>query len=577
MGHSFSEDEPTTQKADSPEVKAADQKRAALEVGAADQVATASETETTGQQTTVSGSETADKQANASEAESATQKTGSAEAEATTQKTAPSEAKTAEQHGGNSDLHESQDEVQRPRKKRAQKAALCVGTALLLFGSGMYVGMKNALNLELGFPVVSQSEVATGQPMGEQTTELARRLVEATQLIDSQALDEHDLETATKGSISGLLASLNDDYAHYYTPEDYRQMLEENQGEFGGIGVVLSERNGQAYIVSVYDDTPAAKAGLKAGDVIVEVNGVRKEAWSTEDLARAIRAQAGTNVELSWISVADDGTKSEEKRATLQTAEIHYPVVSSRMDGNIGIITVTKFNNNSQADVAAAVESLTNQGAQGLILDLRGNPGGPLAQAVAVSSEFISGGTVVEVKTRTSGSQRENATGKPITNLPLVVLVDRDSASTAEIVTSAIQDHQRGLIVGELTFGKGSVQIINDLSFGGGIKFTIAHYVTPDGHEVNNQGILPDLIVPMDRTRKNNAAEDTQLSAAKNLIGKVIASGGDLNVDGLSNSPGAQPELTKEAREQRTKDYQEIAKQAQEAERSVYEKLLKAH
>lgn len=458
----------------------------------------------------------------------------------------------------------------RPRKK-PWRIALALVCAVALFGGGVFVGMKNALSIQLGFPIVTDG--ARPSFAGSETTEVARRLVEVSNLVEREALSPSDLEHATSGAINGFLQSTNDRYARYYDPDAYRRMMEDNKGQFGGIGTVLSDKDGEAYVVKVYPDTPAERAGLKPGDVIKAVNGERKK-WSLSDLVNAVRAVPGTKVELTWVSVDDKGVQSEEKTATLVTEVIKYPVVSHRVVDGIGIIAISKFNNNSSNAVKAALDDLVAQGVKGLVLDMRGNPGGPLGQAIAVSSEFVKSGTIVEVQSRTAGSQKHVADGAVLTDLPLVVLVDQDSASTTEIVTSAIQDHERGLVVGELTYGKGTVQNIHGLSFGGGVKFTIAHYLTPDGNPVDGVGILPDLIVPMNRTLRNVEGQDTQLTAALDAINKIVANNGNLKIEGLSNDPGPQIELAKEARATRDAELKDIAQRAQEAERSVIEKAL---
>lgn len=462
---------------------------------------------------------------------------------------------------------------QNPKQKRSFKkgrtiviALICAG---LIFAGGIMVGMNNALQIQLGFPVV----MGEGGPtiVGSESTEIARRVVEVSNMLDREGLSPSDLEKATDGALNGLLASTDDVYAHYYPPKDYKYMMEDHKGQFGGIGVVLSEKDGQAYVVKVYENTPAERAGMQPGDIILAVNGERKDPWSVQDVVNAVRTEPGTEVTITWASVDDQGARSEEKEATLVTEEIQYPVVSHQMMGDLGVITISKFNSLSAQEVKFAIQEVTNQGAKGIVLDLRGNPGGPLAQAVAVSSEFIKSGTIVETKSKATGTQKETANGDVVTDLPLVVLVDQDSASTAEIVTAAIQDHERGLIVGDLTYGKGSVQIIHDLSFGGGVKFTIAHYFTPDGHEVDQLGVLPDLIVPMDRKLKNVEGQDVQMTAALDALEKIIANEGNLAIEGLSNEPGAQPELTKEAREVRAAEMKQLAQSLQEAEKAILE------
>lgn len=448
---------------------------------------------------------------------------------------------------------------------------LFVLALIFAFVLGLNVGKQNSdVLLQLGFPVASENNSNENKDKTAHATELSNRVVEASQLLDKEALTPSSLESATAGAISGMLASTNDKYAQYYDARHFKMFQEENAGEFGGIGVVLADKDGKAYVAKVYENTPAANAGLTVGDYIVAINGERREPWSVEDVAQTIRGEAGKTFQLSWVSIDADGKVSEEKTANLTTEQIEYPVVHSKMlDDNIGLIQIDKFNSLSESEVAKAIRELTKEGAQGFVLDLRGNPGGLLDQAVAVSSHFIKRGGVVEVESKNGDRERRSVSGQQLTDKALVVLIDGDSASTTEIVSSAIQDHERGLLVGDLSFGKGTVQVIEQFSFGGGMKFTIAHYLTANGNQVDQLGVLPDLLVPMDKSLRNVEGKDIQLQKAQELALKVIHNGGKLSVEGLSNAPGSQLELTKAARNERDKESEALERKLREAQIAI--------
>ncbi|MDO5044694.1 MAG: S41 family peptidase [Coriobacteriia bacterium] len=441
---------------------------------------------------------------------------------------------------------------------------------LAAFSVGMFVGKQNSNTFfNLGFPVAVQ-QAGEHENLGSQSDALNERLNEVVSLLDKEALEKSNFEDATEGVISGLLLSTNDSYARYYTQEEYNAMQDENAGQFGGIGIVMSDKDGKAYVVKVYPDTPAERAGLKAGDYILAINGERRNPWTVEEVAQALHSEVGTSFEITWVSVEESSQISQEKTATLVTEKIEYPVVASRMlDEGLGLIQIDKFNSLTAQEVQEALDDLNNKGAQGFIVDLRGNPGGPLDAAVKTTSLFIESGAVVDVRSGRGENDIRNVDGKVATNLPLVVLVDSDSASSAEIFTGAIQDHKRGLIVGDLTFGKGTVQIIEPLSFGGGIKFTIAHYFSPEGNPVDKLGILPDVIVEMNKNFKNVEGEDTQLAAGVKALQAIIDKHGSLDIADLSNSPGAQEELTQEARKKREAELDALALRLKEAQYNI--------
>ncbi len=346
--------------------------------------------------------------------------------------------------------------------------------------------------------------------------------------ISKEALVPPSESALTSGTINGILKSLNDPYAAYFDPTHFKAFSEQTQGSFGGIGVTLGDnKQGAAYVVSVITGTPADKAGIKKGDVFYSIDGSTSPKWSSDEVVKRVRGTVGTKVTLGMKRPGSDKVLS----FTLTREEISVPNVMSEVKaGDIGYIRLYMFNAKSGDDIRAAIKKLDAKGAKAYILDLRDDPGGLLQAAVDVTSLFVkdgaqpSGGVVVRVDERGKPEQKYFVTGSTATDKPLVVLVNANSASASEITAGALQDYKRATIVGVKSFGKGSVQTIEQLSNGGAIKFTTAHYLTPLSRVINHKGVVPDVILPMDEAKQAAASTDTQLQKAieilQNQVGK---------------------------------------------------------
>jgi carboxyl-terminal processing protease len=360
------------------------------------------------------------------------------------------------------------------------------------------------------------SESPAAVSLGISKNDLSSKVAEVDQMLKDKALSPPSETSATAGAIQGLLASNGDKYASYFNVKQFTAFGEQTMGSFGGIGVVLGEnKQGQANVVEVYKDTPAAKAGVKAGDVFHSIDGTTQAKWTTEEVVRFVRGPEGTQVRLTMTRPAKDPSKpGTELTFTIVRAVIDLPNTKTQMFGNVGYVRLGQFNANSAKDITKAVTELTGKGAKALILDLRDNPGGLLDQAVDVSSLFIKDGVIVRVDERNKPEQISYANGNKITDLPLVVLIDAQAASASEIAGGALQDYGRATLVGEKSYGKGSVQTIVKLSDGSGLKFTIAHYLTPKKRAINGIGLTPDVVVTMDPMKQMDQKTDTQLIKA---------------------------------------------------------------
>lgn len=362
-------------------------------------------------------------------------------------------------------------------------------------------------------------------PSAETTSTLGDRVSEVLSNMNSEALVVPTEASATAGAVQGLLSSMGDKYATYFDATHYKAFNEDSMGSFGGIGVVLGEKGRTTYITEVYKGTPAARAGLKPGDVFRAINGQRRDNWQTTDVVKLVRGDIGTTVTVTMLRPTKVGstTVGEEKTYTITRDTITYPNLKSEMIGDVGYMRLGQFNANAEADIRKAIAHLTSKGAKALVLDLRSNPGGLLDEAVDVSSLFIAEGTIVRVDRRNKPEEILTATGRKVTDLPLVVLIDGDSASASEITGGALQDHKRATLVGQKSYGKGSVQTVSQLSWGGGIKFTIAHYLTPLKRVIDGKGLTPDVVVKMDRMKQIDRATDTQLKKALEIANREAA------------------------------------------------------
>ncbi len=299
------------------------------------------------------------------------------------------------------------------------------------------------------------------------------------------------------GAIKGMLATL-DPHTVFMPPEEYRDMKEDTSGRFGGVGIELDTHDDRLRVSGVLDGTPAAKAGIQVGDVIKGIDGEAVQPGDSRGAVRKIKGEKGTTVVLSVLREGWDAPKD----FPLVRADITVRSVTSRRLGNgIGYVKIASFQERTSDDLQKGLSNLEKENKAplaGLILDLRGNPGGLLDQAVRVADEFVTEGVIVSTAGRDPNRREEEFAHRRGTfdRFPVVVLVNGGSASASEIVAGALQDHGRAVVLGTQTFGKGSVQTVIELDDGSGLKLTIAKYYTPSGRSIQGLGITPDVLVP---------------------------------------------------------------------------------
>lgn len=340
---------------------------------------------------------------------------------------------------------------------------------------------------------------------------------QAWSLIDDLYLRNKAISPTEKlhGAIAGLVRSLGDDYSEYFNPEDNKKFQEDIQGNFGGIGAEIGLREGRLVIVSPLKGTPAMAAGLRAGDFIVKINETPTDGISVEAAVKKIRGKENTQV---ILSVFRDGF-TEPKEFKITRAIIQVPTLDLEMRGNVAHIRLYNFNGNANSLFYNAVLEAANKNAQGIVLDLRSNPGGFLNVAIDLTGWFVKKGTVILTEEGVDGVvQTFRANGnESLVDIPLVVLLNKGSASASEILAGALRDIRGVKIVGETSFGKGTVQTVENLKDGSSLKLTIAHWVLPKGQLIEGLGIEPD--VPVELTEEDIKKErDPQLQKALEVL-----------------------------------------------------------
>jgi len=341
---------------------------------------------------------------------------------------------------------------------------------------------------------------------------------EVLEKINKEYVDEVDQSKSMDAAINGLLQSL-DPYSAYMTPESFEGMQTETSGEFGGLGIEVGMEAGVIKVISPIDNTPASKAGLKAGDYIVKINNVQVQGKSLMEAVDLMRGPVGSSIE---ITVRRRGVKKALIfNITREIIEVQS-VKSELIDNNIGYIRLTSFNENSSEQIKEKVNNLKkNKDLKGYILDLRNNPGGLLSQAIKISDFFLENGEIVSTKSRKVSENRKWFAKKgDITNgKTLIILINYGSASASEIVAGALKDHKRAIILGENSYGKGSVQSIIPLRNRGAIRLTIAKYYLPSGKSISEVGVTPDIeVVEASEDFKFNSETDNQLNFALKLL-----------------------------------------------------------
>ncbi|MCA0304594.1 MAG: S41 family peptidase [Proteobacteria bacterium] len=302
-------------------------------------------------------------------------------------------------------------------------------------------------------------------------------------------------KTLIENAINGMLSAL-DPHSSYMNAKTYKDMQVQTKGEFGGLGIEVTMDNGVVKVVSPIDDTPAAKAGLQAGDLIFALDGEPVQGLTLQEAVEKMRGKVGTPIKISVRRAGKDPFDVSLTREIIKVKSVRYRLEA----GDIGYVRVTSFTEQTTPGVLDAIEKLKKEAGgklKGFILDLRNNPGGLLDQAIALSDAFLDKGEIVSVKARKNEDvQRWNAKAGDVANgLPIVVLMNGGSASASEIVAGALQDHKRAIVLGTRSFGKGSVQTIMQVAGGGALRLTTALYFTPSGRSIQKEGIKPDIEV----------------------------------------------------------------------------------
>lgn len=394
-------------------------------------------------------------------------------------------------------------------------AVLCIAISLLSFFAGAAAGSK-PFSISKG----DDKNIATAAVDGQTDLQRLRPIVDVIKLIEDKYVNDVESEELIEGAIKGVVESLGDPYSVYMNETEFQDFIASINGSFSGVGMVLSvdERTNDIIVVSPIEGTPAQRAGILPKDIIVKVDDIELAGKSLDEAVKLLRGEKGTKV-FVYIKRQDneDLLKFELVRDDIRVTTIKHEII----DDNVGYIKITSFDSQTYDEFKAAVDSLQKQGIKGLILDLRNNPGGSLYESVRIADEILGKGMIVYTEDRNKNKLEEYYSDNNRISLPLVVLINENSASASEIVAGAIQDHKAGILVGTKTFGKGSVQEIEPFQNGTGIKLTIARYYLPSGRSIDGIGVEPDIevelgegISPFDIPRE----KDSQLLKALDIV-----------------------------------------------------------
>ncbi len=399
---------------------------------------------------------------------------------------------------------------------------------------------KTAILSALSFSMLMQVNPVGAQSAAEkdQYREMAEFLA-VYQKVKSRYVDKVDDEKLMEGAIQGMLASL-DPHSAFLDQSNFENLQTQIDGEYGGLGLSVTLEQGAVKVIAPTADTPADKAGIKTGDYITHLDGKLIVGGTLDEAVEAMRGAAGTSIKLTIVRLGRD----EPFDVNITRAVIDLKPVKWKVKDKIGLITISGFSTDTGSDVVQAIKGIEQElGAKptGFIVDLRSNPGGLLDEAVAVSDAFLDGGEIVSERGRDKTDvQRWFAEsrfpGDATKGAPIIVLVDAGSASASEIVAGALQDHHRALVMGEQSFGKGSVQNVLPLSRGTGLRLTIARYHLPSGRSVQEGGIKPDIQVPQISDpdyEKRVSLRETDLR--RHLVNELQATDKELELDAVKD------------------------------------------
>lgn len=378
-------------------------------------------------------------------------------------------------------------------------------TAVLIFACGWEV-----------WHLVSYRQTGDFTSENISKSDVEQKLDQLNGLIESYYLyeDEIDEDVLIDGIYSGYASALGDPYTVYYDKEETKALLETTSGEFSGIGATMSKNinSGEITVVNVYEDSPADKAGLKAGDILYQVDGKDAEGQELDTVVSWIKGEKGTDVAIK-VMRAGEAVETVATRDVIQVQTVRYEM----KEDSIGYIMVSEFDDVTYDQFKEALDDLEAQGMQRLVIDLRGNPGGNLTTVTDMLKILLPEGTIVSTEDKYGNVEEVACDGKNEFTKPLAVLVNQYSASASEIFAGAVQDYGTGQIVGMTTYGKGVVQQLMDLNDGTYLKLTIAEYYTPSGRSINGEGVTPDVEVEYEYNADDPQA-DNQLEKAMEIV-----------------------------------------------------------
>lgn len=366
------------------------------------------------------------------------------------------------------------------------------------------------------------SNVDLGQGMATKDKELIGEMESLKGLIDKNFLFDYEDKDIYNGALKGMFANLGDPYTSYYPKEEYEKLLENLDGRYKGIGVTVSaSKEGMIKVVQVFENSPAKEAGMKAGDFIKSVEGTDFDATELEEAVALIRGKEGTKVKIEVIRTSEDKPEGEEIPMLVERRDVTVDTVYSEtldIDGTkIGYLRLSAFDDITWDDFKDKYSKLKNEDIEGLVLDLRNNPGGSLDVCLNIADTFLDEGVIVTTEDK-NGNVITEKSDSNMDDIPMTVLINENSASASEILAGALKDRGRAKIIGTKSFGKGIVQKLFPLENGAGAKITISEYKTPNGEKINEVGVKPDIEIANDNLEldlnENDFTEDKQFLKA---------------------------------------------------------------